>query len=600
MPFNTSIRNRLVAIIMLVTTLTGIIGYSAFVYWFLDNQHKNIVKTSESLGLVLGQDIAKLILLNDVSAASDITTKLKSFKNLQTTVLYKLDKKPILQYSKDNKSFKVKPLDKKIDKIETNGNLLKIYTKAIYQDTNLGFVQLNFKIMTLMDVIKKDIANLFLIFIFMIFVSFLLASYFAKRFTEPIYKLVSFLESLDFNKSVNERVITSEKNEFKKLYEEVNHMLQRLEDYYNDLKIAAVTFESEAGITITNKKQEIIKVNKTFTKITGFKEEEVIGKTPKILNSGVHGKEFYDDMFNSLREKKSWMGEITNKHKEGNLVNEHLTIQAVLDDSGEIIYFVASFLDITVQKEMENKLREKEKQLFQKSKMAAMGEMLENIAHQWRQPLSIISSLSTSLSLNKELGLPSDDKSEIENLEKINTTAQYLSSTIDDFRSFFKQDKEKEAVGIKNLVESALKLINDKLKSKNIKLIAEFEDKECFILKNEFIQVLINIINNARDELEKQTLKEKLIHLHLEEDEENLILSIKDNAGGIPEDIINRIFEPYFTTKEDSKGTGIGLYMSLEMIESHMNGTIKVENKEFSHENKTYFGAEFKIIVPKA
>ena len=596
---NKSIKKKLVVIIVFVGTFTGFIAYSSFVYWFMNNQYENILKESKTVALILGQDVAKLTLLNELSAAADITTKLKSFSKLDSAVLYNLEKNPILQYSKDDKGFKVDKLNYDFRKYIISGNSLKLITLAKYQGTKLGYVELSFKISTVVDVIKADINVLIFIFILMTFVSYFLASIFARRFTEPILNLVSFLDSLNFNKSINKRVFTKERNEFKKLYDEVNLMLNRLEDSYEELKIASVAFEAQAGITITDKNQNILKVNKAFANITGYRPNEVIGKTPRILNSGIHDKKFYDEMFNSLRKYKLWMGEITNRRKNGNLVNELLTIQSVLDDNGEVIYYVASFLDLTFQKEMELKLKEKELMLIQQSKMAAMGEMLENIAHQWRQPLSLISSISTSLILHKEIKFLFSEEDEKKQLEKINETIQYLSTTIDDFRSFFKPDKEKSLFSLQDIYKKALLLVNEKFGVYNIEVIEDLKEVNIYALKNEYIQVIINILNNAKDQLLKLENKRRLIFVSVIENSDNIILSIKDNANGVPLKIKDKIFEPYFTTKLDSKGTGIGLYMSHEMITKHMNGALILENEKFTFEGIKYKGANFKIIIPK-
>lgn len=136
------------------------------------------------------------------------------------------------------------------------------------------------------------------------------------------------------------------------------------------------------------------------------------------------------------------------------------------------------------------------------------------------------------------------------------------------------------------------------VQNRKIEIIKNTQKIEIIGLVNEFIQVLVNIINNALDAFEENNLEKKLIFIDIYKEENNLILKIKDNAGGIKETIINRIFEPYFTTKHKSQGTGIGLYMSNEIIKKHMNGNISVSNKEYSYDNVKYIGAEFKIELP--
>ena len=594
-----SIKKRLIGIIVSITLLTGLIGYSSFLYWYINNQHDRALNLSKTIALILGQDVAKLILLNNISAAADISDSLKSFSNLNSMVLYKLDGKAILQYSKNNKNFVADKFKNNMPnkELSLNKNIIKINIDANYQDKKLGYIQLNFELETLIDIIKKDIFVLISILVFTLILSYLMAIAYARKFTNPILDLVNFLEKVELTDSLNKRTKTEEDNEYGKLYDEINRMLERIESSHKILKIAAVTFETQNGITITDKDQKILLVNKAFSKITGYTSDEVVGLTPKILKSGMHDKEFYDEMRESLNNKHIWIGEINNKHKDGSILNEQLTIQTILDDNNDVLYYVASFLDITLQKEMESKLKEKEILLIQKSKMAAMGEMIENIAHQWRQPLSVISTVATGAKLKKELGLLKDDDF-YETMNIINNSSQHLSNTIDDFRNFFNNDKEVVLFNIDIPIEKVLYLISTKLKNRNITVIKNC--KEIFVtgLENEFIQVILNIINNAMDAFENKKNNHKFIFIDAYKEKNNVLIKIKDNAGGIEKNIIDRVFEPYFTTKHKSQGTGIGLYMSLEIIKKHMNGNLTVCNKNYTYKNIEYSGAEFIIEIP--
>ena len=582
---------------MSVTLITSFTGYATFLYWYMNNQQNKTVELAQTVGLVLGQDIAKLVLLNDVSFASDITSKLKSFSTLESMVLYKLDEKPVFQYSKDNKSFIVEklPSNKEIKYI-LNSNLLKLYINANYQDTHLGFIELNFKIDTIINVIKKDIKALIIILFFMFIVSYILAHLCAKDFTNPILNLVKFLEKIDLVDFIDKRVISNQKNEFGKLYDEVNLMLDRMESSYEAQKIAAVAFETQSGMTITDKNQRILKVNKAFEKITGYTQEEVIGKTPALLKSGLHDREFYFNLYKTLQKDGIWIGEIKNKHKNGNIYNEHLIIQSVLDSNNESIYYVASFLDITKQKLTEEKLTQREKLLIQQSKMAQMGEMLENIAHQWRQPLSVITTSATGLKVQQEFSVLTNEEL-IESLDSIVKAAVHLSVTIDDFRNFYKNDKEKKSFNLRVAVEKSLTLLSSKFKNQEIKFEIEVEDIEIYAFENELIQVFINILNNAKDELVKQDNQNRLIYIFAKKEKENISISFQDNAGGIKKELLAHIFENHFTTKEQEDGTGIGLYMS-KLIIDKINGEIKASNEMIIYNNKTYEGAKFNITIP--
>lgn len=595
-----SIKKRLIGIIVSITLLTGLIGYSSFLYWYINNQHDRALNLSKTIALILGQDVAKLILLNNISAAADISDSLKSFSNLNSMVLYKLDGKAILQYSKNNKNFVADKFKNNMPNKEfsLNKNIIKINIDANYQDKKLGYIQLNFELETLIDIIKKDIFVLISILVFTLILSYLMAIVYARKFTNPILDLVNFLEKVELTDSLNKRTKTEEDNEYGKLYDEINRMLERIESSHKILKIAAVTFETQNGITITDKDQKILLVNKAFSKITGYTSDEVVGLTPKILKSGMHDKEFYDEMRESLNNKHIWIGEINNKHKDGSILNEQLTIQTILDDNNDVLYYVASFLDITLQKEMESKLKEKEILLIQKSKMAAMGEMIENIAHQWRQPLSLISVVSSTLLLQKKLDMHIPKDEECEQLTKIGDTVNYLSQTIDDFRSFFKEKKLKENFLLEDCYKKVLNLMSSNFKAMQIDVIENIENVEIETFENELIQVIMNILTNAKDVLlSKGNDFRKLIFIEIYKENDKSIFSIKDNAGGIPIENIEKIFEPYFTTKGD-EGTGIGLHMSKEIIQNHMNGELKVENSTFDYQGKEYKGAKFTIILP--
>ena len=214
--------------------------------------------------------------------------------------------------------------------------------------------------------------------------------------------------------------------------------------------------------------------------------------------------------------------------------------------------------------------REKEKLLQTQSKLAAMGEMIGAIAHQWRQPLNVLG-LNTQLLIEDYLDGKIDEKY-LENYEeKQMKIINFMSKTIDDFRNFFKVDKEKEKFSIKKAIEDVIEIVSAQLKNHNIEVILNGNDFEINGYPSEFKQVILNVINNAKDAILANNIQNGKIIITLKEK----YISIEDNAGGIPDEIKNRIFEPYFTTKEN--GTGIGLYMSKQII-NQMGGDIEVTN----------------------
>ncbi|PLY07597.1 MAG: histidine kinase [Arcobacter sp.] len=236
--------------------------------------------------------------------------------------------------------------------------------------------------------------------------------------------------------------------------------------------------------------------------------------------------------------------------------------------------------------------------MAQQSKMAAMGEMIGNIAHQWRQPLSTITTTATGIKLQKELGMLKDDFL-VEGLTGINDSAQYLSKTIDDFRNFFKTNKKTTNFSVSEAIDKSLSICSAQLYNLEIEIIKDIKDTNISNYENEFIQVIINIISNAKDELlKKNKYFKKMIFIKVKKENDFLTIKIKDNAGGIANDIIDRVFEPYFTTKHQSQGTGIGLYMCREIIEKNMHGILEVKNSEYEYDHVDFKGACFKIKLP--
>ncbi|MCD4758130.1 MAG: PAS domain S-box protein [Arcobacteraceae bacterium] len=364
------------------------------------------------------------------------------------------------------------------------------------------------------------------------------------------------------------------------------------------LKNAYTVFDNtNDGILITDEDAKIVDVNKAFTKNTGYTLLDVVGKNPNILKSQRHDNDFYNKMWKVLEKDNFWHGEIVNKNKDGSFYVELLTINRILKNDGSVKNYIAVFTNITKQKKQEKLLKEKEQILFQQSKMAAMGEMLENIAHQWRQPLSVISTAASGIQMQKEFNIL-DEKVMDESLQLIVTTTEHLSSTIDDFRNFFKQDKEEVEFLLAHAIEKSLNIVISKFRNRSIVIEKELTGITILGFENELVQVIMNILNNSKDVLEKKDIDDRVILIKTFIENQKAYLTIQDSGGGIPEDIIDKVFEPYFTTKHQAQGTGIGLYMSAEIISKHMNGTVSVENKIFQYKEKKYKGACFIITFP--
>jgi signal transduction histidine kinase len=247
-------------------------------------------------------------------------------------------------------------------------------------------------------------------------------------------------------------------------------------------------------------------------------------------------------------------------------------------------------LEERVQQEVIKNL-EKDQLLIQQSKMAAIGDMMGNIAHQWRQPLN---NLSIAIQDVEEAFLFDELNGNYieEFIENSMSNVRFMSKTIDDFRNFFKPTKSKVEFKLKEAIEDILKIVSAQLKNNNISISIDGENYSVIGYPNEFKQVILNLTNNAKDAIIENRVEGGKIEIAISDsdDEKYKLITIQDNGGGIPKHVISRIFEPYFTTKKGNKGTGIGLYMSKTIIEGNMSGELLVKNENG--------GAKFYLSLP--
>ena len=238
-------------------------------------------------------------------------------------------------------------------------------------------------------------------------------------------------------------------------------------------------------------------------------------------------------------------------------------------------------------KELEQKVMEKVEEIRKKdlvilnqSKLAAMGEMLNMIAHQWRQPLNALSAAAIKIELESEMkGI--DEESCIKFAKFVEDSTQRLSEIINDFMNFSKNEKDKEEFFIKDVVKEVIKLSNEQLKNHNISVIVDIDDNlKIKSFKKDLMHVLLNLVSNARDVLDERKKEDKEIKIYATKEGKIVKIIVEDNAGGVDEKIKDRIFEPYFTTKAPNKGTGIGLYMSKKIVEEKLNGRLYFENTD--------------------
>lgn len=274
------------------------------------------------------------------------------------------------------------------------------------------------------------------------------------------------------------------------------------------------------------------------------------------------------------------------------LANEFNDMQEAVLKSINDLENLNNELEARIQEEVE-KNSKKEKELYDKARFIQMGEMISNIAHHWRQPLSAISSTASSLKLQSQLGTLGDEDF-VNALNIIMSQTQKLSSTIDDFRKFFIEEHidRKVYFDLKETIEKLESIVYILLVEKSIDLYLSLEDDiTIYGYQNELFQVVLNLVNNAVEAFEdKKDLFNKEIYITSFKSEDKIFISVEDNAGGIPEEYLEKVFDPYFTTKHKKQGVGVSLYMCKEIVYKHHNGDINVIN--------TKNGAKFTITIP--
>jgi len=320
-----------------------------------------------------------------------------------------------------------------------------------------------------------------------------------------------------------------------------------------------------------------------WKEMLGYKDEEL----PCALSEWekrVHPDDLQNalsDINHAIENKVSFYHNIHRlRHKDGHWVWILDRGDTIVDKEGRAVRMLGFHTDISDLKNYEAQMLEKEEIMIAQSRHAAMGEMISMIAHQWRQPISIIAMEANTVLADIELGMLQEDALK-ETAEDILKQTEELSKTIDDFRNFFRPDKQAESIRIETLLHEACGVIEGSLGYHKIDFISKYDKEiEVFTYSRELMQVLINIIKNAQEALIEQKIEAKKIMLRAYKEGSNLFIAICDNAKGVKEAYKEKIFEPYFTTKKEREGTGLGLYISKIIVQKHLQGKISLKNEK--------------------
>ncbi|MCP4969164.1 MAG: PAS domain S-box protein [Arcobacter sp.] len=348
-----------------------------------------------------------------------------------------------------------------------------------------------------------------------------------------------------------------------------------------------------------DKNRRVIYWNKASQEIYGYTKEDAMGNRVEDLIIPDFMIEEVIQNIKDCHEKKIDIpsGELKLKHKNGSTVYVSSSHVMLYNDTSSPELFCID-IDINEQKKQEKELKEKNLILQEKSKMADIGKMIENISHQWKQPLQMVSSAVCGIKLVNDLN-KLDKKYLISSLDTVEKNIQYMSNTIDLFGNYYKKNESKTEYNISTIIKMSLELIKSYTRKYKINVIINVEEKIIHRgYQNHLIQVLINIITNSIEAFKNRDIKEKYIFLSTIKKKNEIQLILKDNANGIDENIIDNVFEEKFTTKKDKNTRGIGLFLSKKLIKDSMSGDISVKNSTFTYSKKSYKGAEFIIKLP--
>lgn len=370
-----------------------------------------------------------------------------------------------------------------------------------------------------------------------------------------------------------------------------------LEPYVDGKSSAHKIFSSLYDLTLDNhiqtvrlkKVRELMKLK--LNELNATISDRNYTKALELVNKNI-GKEYMDkirDHISLLIEEEKRLLKIRKRAFDEMTSNNIITLKLIIYVLFAVmLYFI--FVSIVRKKDIEHinknleeqihkevlKSQEKDKTLLIQSRQAQMGELISMIAHQWRQPLTAISSVTANIQMKQILDNLNKNKI-LDSMRKIDSYVLHLTEVIDDFRSFYKPNKASENSSLGYVCKKTLSICRDSLETDSIMIVEEYNDSGSLkLFVNELIQVLLNVLKNAQDNFIEKNIQEPVIKITTSDD----TISICDNGGGVPEHIIEKIFEPYFSTKNEKNGTGIGLYMSKIIIEEHHNGRLSAENND--------------------
>ncbi len=352
--------------------------------------------------------------------------------------------------------------------------------------------------------------------------------------------------------------------------------------YEEQEKLNAIYDLSSAGIYMTNSAGKCTYVNHVWQRHAGMHLEEALGDGWQKAIFEEDRQTVHDNWEKMVETSGEWGVEYRFMTPDGKITWLYGTANAITNSKGEITGYIGLNMDIT-------ELKEKDRQLLQQASLAQMGEMISMIAHQWRQPLSAITAVTSSIRIAMALDNLSSSEDNFEqtnaffekHMDDIESFVRTMTNTINDFRNFYKPNRQSVETTIQEPIEKSVHIIKSALEADNIELSVSNEStKKITIHDNEVMQVILNLLKNAQDNFLEKKTENAQITITAEDLDEGVRIRVCDNGGGIPDNVINKIFEPYFSTKSEKNGTGLGLYMCKTIIEKHHQGSLTVKSNK--------------------
>jgi two-component system NtrC family sensor kinase len=349
----------------------------------------------------------------------------------------------------------------------------------------------------------------------------------------------------------------------------------------------------------------ITQVSEAFCQLSGFSKDELIGQTHKIMKDETTPKETISNLWDTITQGNEWSGKIKNLTKDRQPFFIDIKIKPIYNKYGDITGYTSLMFNITnelylatakktLEDEIaiaEDEIKQKDDILVQQSKLAIMGETLQMVSHEWRQPLNIISIQAQKLELAYSLGMPPQEDEVVSTLEGIKAKAEELSTVIEDFQNFINPKGSKRVTDPLDVINKAIEIFKSDPKVNDIDFLKDTMDTPEFqTYQNELTTILVNILVNAKEAIISNNVKFGVIKLKEYVVDDNIHFEVSDNGGGIPANILPKIFDPYFSTKNEKHGVGLGLYMCKTIIDMHLGGSVEVTNHNT--------GATFKITLP--